>query len=265
VTSLIVNHFLNSFGTNGTLIHQGNVTYMSGIFQNLLPDIMTKLLAAASLGVEGADWKTPHAKTLGIRTVQYSAVDTALKMKNKAQLAKERSERVHVFSIGDAPKKVVDDIVDTDADEHVERYMRREPDSVYTMMVHLSSRSEYFGGVVLIGKDEKDEDWIREHVEEEEEEEDGIFEDYDLTELVTEEEKYIKPEFDAFHTKIQRYTPEQGSTLLIRSESSHGVHKVTRGRLDTLILEFWAYADAPIGTHCQSTKDAKSLLRNEEL
>jgi hypothetical protein len=218
---------------------------------------MTKLKNAANHGIKGAEWDTPHVDSLGIRTIQYSAVDTTLKMKNKAQLAKERREKVHVFAVGDKPPKVDDGTVDVHADEHVVKYMRREPDSAYTMIVHLSSRSEFFGGIVLIAKGERE---PIEHLDEQGDE--SAFDTWAEDEVET---KYQKPEFNALHTTIQRYTPELGSALLIRCESSHGVHEVTRGQLNTLILEFWPYADAPVGSRYQSVTDAKPLLRRDEL
>ena len=218
--------------------------------------------AAALHGINGAGWNTPHIHSLGIRTVQYSAVDTGLKMKSKAQLAKERREKVHVFSIGEKKKKIDDGTIDEHADEHVVQYMRREHDSAYTMIVHLSSRTEFFGGIVLIGKDENLVKPNQTDLGEDEEEDDSLF---DTSNDTTHEKIYEKPEFNAYHTTIQRYTPELGSALVIRSESSHGVHKVTRGKLNTLILEFWPFADAPIGSRFLSVKDGKPLLRKEEL
>lgn len=241
---------------------------MNGIFQQLLPDIIVKFQNAATHGIEGAEWDTSHVKNLGIRLVQYSAIDTTLKMKSKAELAQIKKDYQHVFVIGeDKAIKVDDGKVDTHADGHVSRYLRREPDSVYTMMINLSSRSEYFGGIVLIKKDEKDEDWHREHGEEEiEEDDENVFDVWENESNSTDDTKtYVKPEFNAYHTTIQRYTPELGSALLIRSDCSHGVHKVTRGKLNTLVLEFWPYADSPVGSKFQSKKDAKSLTRSEEL
>jgi hypothetical protein len=235
---------------------------LNGIFQQLLPDIIVKFQRAVTHGIEGAEWDTSNVKNLGIRLVQYSAIDTTLKMKSKAELAQIKKDYQHVFSIGEKKAVKVDDgKVDTHADEHVSRYMRREPDSVYTMMINLSSRSEFFGGIVLIKKDEKDE-----AVEEIEEDDEDIFDVWENESNSTDDMKtYVKPEFNAYHTTIQRYTPELGSALLVRSETSHGVHKVTRGKLNTLVLEFWPYADSPVGSKFQSKKDARPLTRNEEL
>ena len=129
---------------------------MTGIFQQLLPDVMQKLQIAAQHGIDGAGWLTSVEK-LGIRTVQYSAVDSFLKMKSKALLAKEKREKVHVFTIGgEKVVKVDDGIVDIHADEHVTQYMRREMSSVYTMIVNLSPRTDFLGGIVLIEKEIKD-------------------------------------------------------------------------------------------------------------
>ena len=241
------------------MVHQGNVTYLNGILQTLLPDIVVKLRIAATHGIKGAEWNGVSMDNLGIRSVQFSHVDSGIKMKSKAQLAKERKDKVHVFSIGDKPKKVDDGKVDLHADEHVVQYMRQEPECAYSMIVHLSSRSDFFGGIVLVGKGEREKHYDD---TDDEEEDKSIFDTWDGPDDVKE---YEKPEFNAYHTQIQRYTPELGSALLIQSENSHGVHKVTKGQLTTLILEFWPYSDAPVGSKYQAVKDAKPLSRNEEL
>lgn len=224
--------------------------------------MIQKLQIAAQHGIDGAGWST-SVSDLGIRTVQYSAIDSLLKMKSKALLAKEKREKVHVFSIGGGKVAKVDDgIVDIHADEHVSQFMRREMGSVYTMIVNLSQRTDFFGGIVLIGKEIKNSSDDAIDIEEEDSD---IFDTSNDSSYALENVGNIKPEFSAFHTKIQRYTPEFGSALLIRSESAHGIHKVTRGQLKFLVLEFWAYRDAPVGSKCHGVEDAESLFPEGEL
>lgn len=223
---------------------------------------MQKLRIAARHGVDGAGWMTP-VDDLGIRTVQYSEVVSSTKMKSRALLAKEKREKVHVFSIGGEKTVRVDDgIVDVHADEHVSQYMRRETDSLYTMIVNLSPRTDFFGGVVLIEKEMIGSSSDAANIEEEDAD---IFDTSNDALYAVKSDDFFKPVFSAYHTKIQRYTPEFGSALLIRSESAHGIQKVTRGQVKFLILEFWEYADAPSGSKYLAIEDAEMRPVKEEL
>ena len=254
---------MQSSETKGTLIHQGRITYLSGIFQLLLPAILLKLKAAATHGIKGADWDTPSTNDLGIKSIQYSSVLTGFEMKSKQQLAEERRTRQHIITIGDKPRKVYDGILDTHADEHVAQYMQRQLNSTYTMIVNLSSRTEFFGGNVLVDKGEIDERSTPDGDASSDDEPEAKYNNADI--LLKFQKQPDHPEFNALKTKYQRYTPEQGSVLLIRSECSHGIHKVTKGKMNMLILEFWPYADALTGSHFQPAEETGPPQMNEEL
>ena len=254
---------MQSSEAKGALIHQGHITHLSGIFQRLLPAILLKLKAAATHGIRGAEWDTPSTNDLGIRSIKYSSMVSDLKMKSKEQLADERRRRQHIITIGDKPRKIYDGIVDTHADEHVVQYMQCQLNSTYTMIVNLSPRTEFFGGIILVDKGEIDERSTPDGDNSSDDDSNANFENIGTLPEIQKQSDH--PEFNALKTKFQRYTPEQGGVLLIRSESSHGIHKVTKGKMNILILEFWPYADALVGSFFQSVEEKGQLQITEEL
>lgn len=75
----------------------------------------------------------------------------------------------------------------------------------------------------------------------------------------------VHTQFSALNTRSQMYTPEQGSILLTRGESSHGINKLTNGYYSVLILKFWPDPDAPIGSYYTSVEDTKPVQKKGDL
>lgn len=70
------------------------------------------------------------------------------------------------------------------------------------------------------------------------------------------------PHYNAFHTRISRYTPDRGNLLIIRSDYEHGIQPILNGRRNALIIEYWAYEDARVEERRpMSEKEGRPLPR----
>lgn len=67
------------------------------------------------------------------------------------------------------------------------------------------------------------------------------------------------PKFSAEATKISRFTPEAGSMLLGKGDHRRGLRPVLYGRRNALVIEFWAFADSPVGAKRPSLAEAQPL------
>ena len=94
------------FIKNGHLELAGsNVTYITGILQALLPDVVKKIDLALKDAIKEARWPTQRDQ-LGIRSAQYVTFTHGTKMKTRSEVAEERRKReeeANVFSIGPRP------------------------------------------------------------------------------------------------------------------------------------------------------------------
>lgn len=170
---------------------------------------------------------------------------------------------------------------DPDADEVVGGYLQPdwEPAGAvaFTAVLQLSDRSQFLGGEVLIAKEKQQRIKIgvgqhavaAEHAPSTDSQGDKVAE---LRRMVQEEvdvededvysdieqERYETlpvevgdapqfPRFSAETTKISRFTPERGNMLLGLGEHRRGLRPVLYGRRNAVVIEFWAYADAPVG------------------
>jgi len=150
-----------------------NVTYLTGVFQHLLPDIHTKIVSKAQEAARQGSkhWDVP-LDTLGVRSVQFLSFENVVRRLSDAERKRlrylERKEASKNNAIHFPPPKEVkedDDleagieeqqqpyIFDDSADEHVLPFIRSDEDSVYLAMVLLSDRSHFHGGEVLIRKE----------------------------------------------------------------------------------------------------------------
>lgn len=305
VEECVRKHVNNSFiNMNQTHIddhyrqHGGsNVTFLTGYFQALVPDLMKKTYEAANRGIHVAEF--PHRiYDHGIRSIEFLSYKAKSRMKTMEEIEEEYKKRElkkaglvvtpyqqKKIEIEEKKKQY-----DPEADENVVTYMSSDKHTIYTVFVMLSSRNNFSGGEILVRKhlsnsdneeednndnDEyghefiSDEDW-----EENENDEFDSDTDDEMKEELQKLEESIKndpssnePQYDPLISKISRHTPDKGNILVVRSEYEHGTHVITRGRRVVLSVEFWSHADAEIGQFRPHIDQAKPFtpLNDEEL
>ena len=151
-------------------IHDGgsNVTYLTGIFQQLLPDLAEILRNTGQQALARAEWEGDF-NHLGIRSVQYLSFYKAgikqYRQEKKLEQQLHQQAKAPAFVVfPDAParhknekKKELDKRMkfDPDADEVVSGYLQgyEPPGAVsFSAVILLSDRSQFVGGEVLIAK-----------------------------------------------------------------------------------------------------------------
>jgi hypothetical protein len=284
--------------------HDGgsNVTYLTGIFQELLPDLDQGIRAVAQKAIERADWDA-DMRHLGIRSVQHlSFYKAGLKEyrqdTKRRHLQKENNAAAFVVfpDAASREQRAKEEALkakmqfDPDADEVVSGYLQqREPAGAvaFTAVLQLSDRSQFAGGEVLISKvkhhrtiigvgahsdgakaAQQSADPHREgSVLEEDEVDEDVYSDVEQDTRDSIEvdagDKTLFPRFSAEDTKISRYTPELGSMLLGKGEYPRGLRPVLYGRRNSLVIEYWAFADAPVGVKRPSLEEARPRPQQE--
>jgi len=303
VEECVRKHVKNSFvDMNQTSIddhyrqHGGsNVTYLTGYFQALVPDLVKKTYEAANRGIQIAEF--PHRiYDYGIRNIEFLNYKAKLRMKTMDEIEDEYKKKEikkaglvvtpyqqRKIEIEDRKKQY-----DPEADENVVTYMSSDKHTVYTVFIMLSSRNNFSGGEILVRKhlshnshEEEDindnDEYGHEFIPDEEwENENDEFVDTDdemkeelqkLEESVKNDPSANEPQYDPLLSKISRHTPDKGNILVVRSEYEHGTHVIRRGRRVVLSIEFWPYADAEIGQFRPHVDEAKPFvpLNDEEL
>lgn len=272
-----------------------NVTYLTGYFQALVPDLIKKTYEAANRGINVAEF--PHRiYDYGIRSIEFLNYKAKLRMKTLEEIEEEYKKREIkkaglVVTPYQQKKMEIEEKkkqYDPEADENVVTYMSSDKHTTYTVFVMLSSRNNYSGGEILVRKhlssDHEDEDnmdndeYGHEFIpdDEWEENENDEFSDNDdemkeelekLEEDIKNDPSSNEPQYDPLMSKISRHTPDKGNILVVRSEYEHGTHVIRRGRRVVLAIEFWPYADAEIGQRRPHVDVAKPFvpLNDEEL
>ena len=193
-------------------------------------------------------------------------------------------------------------VYDPDADNVVKGYLQpiEPPNAIaFTAIIQLTDRAQFAGGEVIVSKHKHQRTTISLKGSKNQEEQDPGYQEeeqvggYDLdedthyddpepdtpnstpssnkiVEAESEREKYDphRVEFDRFDaekTTISRYTPEVGNMLLVLGEHSRGLRPVLFGRRNALIVEFWAYEDAPVGVKRPSLAEAQPRKTDKEL
>jgi hypothetical protein len=198
-------NYIESFHDGGS-----NVTFLTGIFQKLLPDVERSIRTIAQKAIAQASW-TGDMSQLGIRSVQHLSF-------YKPGLKAHRQEKKlqHLKNEDNQPAFVIhpshESIVDRAKKAEIQKRMQVDPDADEVVSGYLQQADP------------------------------GV-------------PQY--PRFSAEATTISRYTPELGSMLLGQGEYSRGLRPVLFGRRNSLVLEFWAYEDAPVGAKRPSLLEAK--------
>ena len=142
------------------------MTYLTGIFQQMLPDIEQKIRSVAQKAATYAEWDSDIMSN-GIRSVQYlSFYKPGLKtyrqeLKKKLLEKEDNAVAFVVYPDGDSRQKLqqkatLRQTVDPDSDEVVSGYLQQDREPVgavtFSVVLSLSDRSQFAGGEVLIAK-----------------------------------------------------------------------------------------------------------------
>ena len=280
-----------------------NITFLTGAFQQVLPDILEKIVACAQEPMlearDASFWFSP-IRGLGVRSVQFLSF-----VNIKPKLTKEKRREIRYAKFLEAKNDVVwigkpqpdiqfvedEDIedeaeewFDEHADENLVPYMSHEQndqDSLYLTTVLLSDRYHFSGGEMYIKRDKvgKEEALAAAAAAaaasgDDSEENDGYEdENEDVGEVIPEtlvgilerKKKRLFPVYNARTSTIGRYTPEKGSVLLMRGDYPRGMGALHRGKRLCLVVEFWPYADSVIGATRPTAKEALPLPQRWEL
>jgi hypothetical protein len=161
-----------------------NITYLTGTFQEVLPDIYGRILQEAdkvmqscAAGVRrtrgSSHWDVP-LNTLGVRSVQYTSFEykqramTAAEKALHRQRLREQRERDGGVILGGYPMASEDELdedgeltepieiipyeYDPYADEHLGEYLHADHRGRYTLLINLSDRAHFHGGEVIVRK-----------------------------------------------------------------------------------------------------------------
>jgi hypothetical protein len=278
------------------LTHGGsNVTYLTGVFQHVLPDILEKIVASTihPMNDESKHFWTAHIRSLGVRTVYVeSFANVKPKMTKEERRAiryakyLEDKQRTVTLGGGETPAFVEDEDeeeeeeeeyeYDEQADENVRPFMKDSSISLYKAFVLLSDRSHFSGGEMYLAREKEDPPSSSSRTASNSDGEDDADvydeEDEDVGEIHDERE-HLKgivhkkkkrsniPRYNARTAKVARYTPEKGSVLLFRADYKHGMGTLHRGKRWCLVMEFWPYADAEMGKKRPTVSEARPLPR----
>jgi len=149
--------------------HDGgsNVTYLTGIFQSLFPELESKVRMITQKALERAEWKGDMSQ-YGIRSVQYlSFYKAGLKahratLKEKKESKEEKAPAFIVYPDQESREEAEKNRIkrkhskfDPDADEVVKVHLQpaEPPNAIaFTAVIQMSDRAQFAGGDILISK-----------------------------------------------------------------------------------------------------------------
>lgn len=260
----------------------GNLTALTGLLPALLPDVCAKIVNAITSIHPELEWGTYFTgEELGIRSARLVSYDSKVPMPTRQDILdmRERLNPKGAMVLG-ADHSEHDPTAHEDADEHVVKFIKREPVSKFSVILVLTPRPRYAGGAVVAQKkavleEEEKEDVVDMYDEDEEDraynEPNEIDDPKNIKQkarsyaeqtgnVIPEERKSkeqkekeakqaeedARPKFNALTTKYGRYVPESGTALFIRSDHPHTVMPLKKGYRDYLAVELWSYQHAPV-------------------
>lgn len=164
-----------------------NVTYLTGIFNQVLPDVHTKIIDAASKALKKYSslnkrsdkpsyWDLPFSN-LGIRSIQYTSFEhkqnrmsAEEKRRWRERARKDMREGADFVTFGGYPVadeeelsedgellhedniEVIPYEYDPQADEHLEEYLHSDKKGRYSLHINLSDRAHFHGGEMMVRK-----------------------------------------------------------------------------------------------------------------
>ena len=273
-----------------------NLTFLTGVFQQVLPDIHKKVLASTvkPMQDESVHFWPVSIHDLGIRSVYVESFanikPTLTKEERRAvRYAKYQKEQENTMVLGGPAKPFVEEeeepeeeeeyAFDEQADENVRPYMRHSTATLYTMVLPLTDRSHFLGGEFYLASEkpgsggygagdggvgerngEAEADEAEPEGYEEEDEAPGLVHDEPLHAHPKKKKKRATfPKYNARTAKIARYAPERGSVFLQRADYAHGMGTLHRGKRIALVIELWPFADSPAGTRRPLKSEALPL------
>lgn len=137
-----------------------NVTYITGVLQEVLPEIESKIYSALTLAIKDAEWKHLHPSKLGIRSLEYLSCTGEQPRITKGQVERERlarklKEEEAKGSLYIGPRSpdlvaAVDRFAEQNHDEVVASYLNSVPHTVITAHLSMSDVDTYQGGEIAI-------------------------------------------------------------------------------------------------------------------
>lgn len=270
-----------------------NVTYLTGTYKEILPDIHETLIKAGRHGIGRAQWEyefseedeeeqhngevMPPLDSLGIRQVKLISVDKGgveeYQKSLKQKQFKKRTEEAFIFH----PHKTDEEFreekrnlrahqaegykKDHDVFKEKEFSHPRDESSVYMMFVMLNEKSEFSGGTILVKKhpshitDPFGEDDFG--PVEDDADEDGNDPDIFGSEKMQEHKKTV-----AISPVFTEFAPDIGSVLIVKSSHAYGMMDIPVGRRNLLAVEFWVFQDTKITAHRPSTAEGVPFPSN---
>eukprot|EP01038_Epipyxis_sp_PR26KG_P007794 gene7794-10588_t len=271
----------------GNYYGNSNITYLTGVFQSLLPEVYKSLLTTIAPYFKKTDWDVRFDQ-LGVRSVRYLSYNKGNMTEYRRMLTQEKkqAEEKNPFVIAstDTMRKIEKEKTmlektkyDRDADDVVRNYIRPGSGTTYTALIMLSDRRKCVGGSILVNSQlsesnnklnaDTPEDHLlhpHEHAYDRDEEDEDQYDVHeDETDLMLENIE-THPQYHAMSAIITRYTPDQGSLLFIDRRFEYGIQEVVVGKRDLLEIEFWPYEDAKYGSGRPTLQEAVPIINHSK-
>lgn len=223
-----------------------NVTYLTGIFQSVLPDVSRNILHTVQSALKEADWAESR-KVFGIRHVYFTSFEGKSLAEHQADLEAAKPKPAFVVLPPEAREQQARDerqkiLENRRTEEHRRsKHVQAVPDTSYVVVLQISDRNSFIGGNLLVHHHDaghgagRDEDYY------DDEEEERLKGQWEAKESV--KVPYLVP-----GQGIEVLTPERGSVVVVPGRKPFGLDAVTHGVRKSLVLELWPFRDAPMGT-----------------
>eukprot|EP01039_Chlorochromonas_danica_P009778 gene9778-10813_t len=241
---------LSAKGSEHHYLYGGsNITHLTGIVQEALPDLRVHLLRSFSAALRHADW-AEHSPAFGIRSI-FLATSTALPLSEQPrQVVQKEAFVVYPHGNKEQLEREQREALQQKREAEFSRlrpFLNYHEASVYTLLLPLSSRNQFIGGDVLVqlGKLSSQQTSVEEHdVYDDEERADATTESISTLGLV--HGGRLK---GAVGEEVELLTPERGSMLVLPPGRPFGLDEVQYGQRSILVVELWRYKDAPVGNN----------------
>ena len=238
--------FFTPYRTNSMYhFHDGgsNVTYLTGIFQTMFPELESKVRIIAQKALDRAEWKGDMSH-YGIRSVQYLSFYKAGLKAHRATL-KEKTAKDDkpaafiVYPDQDSREEAEKNRVkqkhskfDPDADEVVKVHLQpaEPPNAIaFTAVIQMSDRAQFAGGDILISKKKHARTTISlqntgkdSHSQKEEEETEDEVKGYDLDEDANYDDPEPDEETENVRTDSTSHTPSKNTQDFPEKDANEG-------------------------------------------
>lgn len=248
----LIHHLSSVFSAKGSEHHYlyggSNVTHLTGIVQQALPDLHLHLLRSFSAALRHADW-AEHSPAYGIRSI-YLATSTALPLSEQPrQVVREEAFVVYPHGDKEQLEREKQEALRQKREAEFSRlrpFLNFHEASIYTLVLPLNSRNQFIGGDVLVqlGKLSLQQTSVEEHDVYDDEERADTTESVGAVGLI--HGGRLK---GAAGEEVELLTPERGSMLVLPPGRPLGLDEIQYGQRSVLVIELWKYKDAPVGNN----------------